>query len=591
MLFGKHFRKYYLKYALFFLTGVFVLITVDWFQLEIPKIIGSIIDNLYEDVIDEQMILDGIKRIAVLAGIIGLGRFLWRYTIFGASRRIEYQLQNVMFRHGTKLSQSFYAKEKVGGLMSYFINDLQAIRMAFGPGLLMLVDGLFLGGFAIYRMANLNGRLTLIAAVPMLLLTAVMVFIRKSMSAKFKLRQKAFEELSDFTQENFSGITVIKAFVREAKEYLLFRQRNDELYNKHMGFVKYMVFVNIIISIALNVVILTIIVYGSILVIYRDAFGLTAGQLTEYISYFFTLIWPTMALSRFIQIQSQAKASAERIEAFLDHEIEVKDGQDLLRNVDDLRGSIQVKDLTFQYPDGDVPVLKGVSFDIKAGEMVGILGRTGSGKSSLVDLFLRIYNLNEDQVFIDGHDIMKLPIQTVRETIGYVPQDNFLFSETIYSNIGFAYQDIDEQKIEEAARLSDVYDNIMEFKEKFNTVLGERGVTVSGGQKQRISIARALAKNPEILILDDSVSAVDTKTEEAIISNLHRVRKGRTTIFIAHRISTVKRMDKIILLDDGKVVAVGSHKELLKTSTLYQDMVRRQQLENLVQGGSSNEGL
>ncbi|AUD65018.1 hypothetical protein BK011_04740 [Tenericutes bacterium MZ-XQ] len=591
MLFGKHFRKYYLKYALFFLTGVFVLIAVDWYQLEIPKIIGAIIDNLYEVNIDENMILDGIKRIALLAGIIALGRFLWRYTIFGASRRIEYQLQNVMFRHATNLSQSFYANEKVGGLMSYFINDLQAIRMAFGPGLLMLVDGLFLGGFAIYRMANLNGRLTIIAAIPMVLLTAVMVFIRKSMSVKFKLRQKAFEELSDFTQENFSGITVIKAFVREAKEYLLFKQRNDELYNKHMGFVKYMVFVNIIISVALNVVILTIIVYGSVLVIYRDSFGLTAGQLTEYISYFFTLIWPTMALSRFIQIQSQAKASAERIEAFLNREIEIKDGEDIIRNVSDLKGSLQVKNLTFQYPDGDVPVLNGVSFDIKAGEMVGILGRTGSGKSSLVDLFLRIYNLNENQVFIDGHDIMKLPIHTVRETIGYVPQDNFLFSETIYSNIGFAYQDIDEKKIEEAARLSDVYDNIMEFKEKFNTVLGERGVTVSGGQKQRISIARALAKNPEILILDDSVSAVDTKTEEAIISNLHRVRKGRTTIFIAHRISTVKRMDKIILLDDGKVVAVGSHNELLKTSTLYQDMVRRQQLENLVQGGSTDEGL
>ncbi len=590
MLFGKHFRKYYLKYALFFLVGIFVLIVVDWFQLEIPRIIGSIIDTLYQAEVDESMILDGIKRIAILSAVIAFGRFLWRYTIFGASRRIEYQLQNVMFRHSTKLSQSFYANEKVGGLMTYFINDLQAIRMAFGPGLLMLVDGLFLGGFAVYRMANLNGRLTLIAAVPMLMLTGVMVFIRKSMSAKFKMRQKAFEELSDFTQENFSGITVVKAFVREAKEYILFRQRNDELYAKHMGFVKYMVFVNIFISIALNVVILTIIVYGSTLVIYREQTGLTAGELTEYISYFFTLIWPTMALSRFIQIQSQAKASAERIDAFLNHEIEIKD-EGNLKQVSQLNGSIQVKNLTFQYPDGDSPVLKDVSFDIKQGEMVGILGRTGSGKSSLVDLLLRIYNLNENQVFIDGHDIMKLPIHAVRDTIGYVPQDNFLFSETIYSNIGFAYEDVDINKIEEAARLSDVYDNIMEFKEKFSTVLGERGVTVSGGQKQRISIARALAKNPEILILDDSVSAVDTKTEEAIITNLHRVREGRTTIFIAHRISTVKRMDKIILLDDGKVVAVGSHKQLLKTSVLYQDMVRRQQLENLVQGGGSNEGL
>jgi ATP-binding cassette, subfamily B, multidrug efflux pump len=474
--------------------------------------------------------------------------------------------------------------------MSYFINDLQAIRMAFGPGLLMLVDGFFLGGFAIYRMANLNARLTIIAAIPMLLLTVVMVFIRKSMSAKFKLRQKSFEELSDFTQENFSGITVIKAFVREAKEYMLFRQRNDSLYNKQMGFVKYMVFVNIMISLALNIVILTIIVYGSLLVIYRESTGLTPGQLTQYIQYFFTLIWPTMALSRFVQIQSQAKASAERIESFLDHEVEIKDSDDV-EHVEDLKGNIEVKNLTFQYPDGDQPVLKDVSFKIDAGQMVGILGRTGSGKSSLVDLFLRIYNLDENQIYIDGHDIMKLPIHDVRETIGYVPQDNFLFSETITSNIGFAFEDISGDKIEEAARLSDVYDNIMEFKEKFQTVLGERGVTVSGGQKQRISIARALAKNPEVLILDDSVSAVDTKTEDAIINNLHRVRKGRTTIFIAHRISTVKKMDKIILLDDGRVAAVGSHNELLKTCKLYQDMVKRQQLENLVQGGSSNEGL
>jgi ATP-binding cassette, subfamily B, multidrug efflux pump len=467
---------------------------------------------------------------------------------------------------------------------------LQAIRMAFGPGLLMLVDGFFLGGFAIYRMANLNARLTIIAAIPMLLLTVVMVFIRKSMSAKFKLRQKSFEELSDFTQENFSGITVIKAFVREAKEYMLFRQRNDSLYNKQMGFVKYMVFVNIMISLALNIVILTIIVYGSLLVIYRESTGLTPGQLTQYIQYFFTLIWPTMALSRFVQIQSQAKASAERIESFLDHEVEIKDSDDV-EHVEDLKGNIEVKNLTFQYPDGDQPVLKDVSFKIDAGQMVGILGRTGSGKSSLVDLFLRIYNLDENQIYIDGHDIMKLPIHDVRETIGYVPQDNFLFSETITSNIGFAFEDISGDKIEEAARLSDVYDNIMEFKEKFQTVLGERGVTVSGGQKQRISIARALAKNPEVLILDDSVSAVDTKTEDAIINNLHRVRKGRTTIFIAHRISTVKKMDKIILLDDGRVAAVGSHNELLKTCKLYQDMVKRQQLENLVQGGSSNEGL
>lgn len=591
MLFGKHFRKYYAKYALFFLVGSAVLIAVDWIQLDIPKLVGGIIDNLRQEVVDVDFIENAIIRIGVLALLITIGRFLWRYTIFGASRRIEYNLRNTMFGHATKLSQSYYSQEKVGGLMTYFINDLEAIRMAFGPGILMLVDGLMLGGFALYRMFNLNVMLTLIATVPMIALTVILVFIRKRISAKFKERQKSFENLSDFTQENFSGITVIKAFVREMKEYMFFQKKNEDLYDKNFQFVKYIVAVNISIGIALNLVILTIITFGSFLVINRSDTGLTAGQLTEYMSYFFSLIWPVMALSQFIQIQSQAKASASRIEKFLDAPIEVKDADDAL-SFDHLQGSIFVKNLTFKYPDGDKPVLEDVSFEIKKGEMVGILGRTGSGKSSLVDLLLRIYNLDENQMFIDGHDIMKLSIKTVRNTIGYVPQDNFLFSDTITNNIGFSYDSPDQDLVKESAKLADVYENVMEFKDQFDTVLGERGVTVSGGQKQRISIARALAKNPEVLILDDSVSAVDTKTEEAIISNLHRVRKGKTTIFIAHRISTVKKMDKIILLDQGKISAIGSHQQLMKTSPLYQDMVRRQTLENLVQGGGiAHEGL
>ncbi|MBN2299931.1 MAG: ABC transporter ATP-binding protein [Acholeplasmataceae bacterium] len=590
MLFGKHFAKYYIKYALFFLAGIGVLVFVDWIQLDIPKLVGQIIDNLDSDSADVSAIESSILRIAVLAGMITLGRFIWRYTIFGASRRIEYNLRNAMFGHASNLSQRYYSQEKVGGLMAYFINDLEAVRQSFGPGVLMLVDGLMLGGFAIYRMANLNSRLTLFAAIPMVILTVLLVYIRKTISAIFKKRQESFEKLSDFTQENFSGISVVKAFVREKKEAMFFGLRNSDLYEKNMNFVKYLIGVNIAISLGLNIIILMILLFGSFLVIRTDGTGLTPGQLTEYISYFFTLIWPVMALSRFIQIQSQAKASAARIEKFLDEEVEIKDLDDAL-HIDNLKGSISVKNLSFQYPDGSEDVLKNVSFEIKAGEMVGILGRTGSGKSSLVDLLLRTYNLSEDQVFIDGYDIMKLSLASVRNAIGYVPQDNFLFSDTITNNIGFSYENPDEEFIKESARLSDVYDNVMEFKEQFNTILGERGVTVSGGQKQRISIARALAKNPEILILDDSVSAVDTKTEDAIISNLHRVRRGKTTIFIAHRISTVKKMDKIILLDQGRISAVGSHKELMKSSELYQDMVKRQTLENLVQGGVPIEGL
>ncbi len=590
MLLGKHFRKYYLKYSAYFLVGIAVLIYVDWVQLDIPKFVGGIIDTLKQTTPDEQMIKDSILSIAILALSITLGRFLWRYTIFGASRRIEFQLRNTMFSHATKLSQSFYSQEKVGGLMTHFINDLEAVRMIFGPGVLMLIDGVVFGAFALYRMASLNGQMTLYAAIPMVILTVVMVIIRKRISLMFKKRQEAFEKLSDFTQENFSGITVIKAFVKEIKEYMLFQKKNDDLYDSNIKFVKYIVWVNIGVGIALNIVILMIIFFGSFMVLNMETTGFTAGQLTEYLSYFFALIWPTMALSQFMQIFGQAKASAVRIEKFLDSEIEVQDAADAI-HIDDLKGNIQVKNLTFQYPDGDRPVLNNVSFEIKQGEMVGILGRTGSGKSSLVDLLLRIYNLKEDQVFIDGYDIMKLSIESVRNAMGYVPQDNFLFSDTITANIGFSFDEIDQEKIKESAKLADVYDNVMEFKEQFDTILGERGVTVSGGQKQRISIARALAKNPEILILDDSVSAVDTKTEEAIIKNLYRIRKGKTTIFIAHRISTVKKMDKIILLNQGEVSAIGSHAELMKTSPLYKDMVKRQTLENLVQGGADHEGL
>ena len=590
MLFGKHFRRYYFIFGHLFLLGIAVLILVDWIQLDIPKLVGGIIDTLGSTNPDQDLVLSSIKTIGLLAIVITIGRFLWRYTIFGASRRIEFRLRNVMFTHATKLSQSYYSQEKVGGLMTYFINDLEAIRMTFGPGILMIVDGLMLGGFSLYRMANLNGRLTLYASIPMLALLIIMIFIRKQISKKFKVRQEAFEKLSDFTQENFSGITVIKAFVREIKEYMFFQKKNEDLYDKHLSFVKYVVIINIIVGAAINLVILSIVLFGSLLVINRDQTGLTAGQLTEYISYFFSLIWPVMALSQFMQIQGQAKASAERITKFLDHPYDVYDTPEA-KNVQGLKGEIIAKNLTFQYPDGDSPVLKNVSFEIKQGEMVGVLGRTGSGKSSLVDLFLRIYNLEKGQLFIDHHDIMELSLESVRDAVGYVPQDNFLFSETIRNNIGFAYDKPDLKKVEESARLADVYDNVIEFKDGFETMLGERGVTVSGGQKQRISIARALSKDPEILILDDSVSAVDTKTEESIIRNLHLIRKGKTTIFIAHRISTVKKMDKIILLDQGEIVAVGTHQQLLKTSELYQDMVRRQQLETIVEGGDSHEGL
>jgi ATP-binding cassette, subfamily B, multidrug efflux pump len=590
MLFGKYFFKFYIKYGFFFLAGILILVFVDWVQLEIPRLVGDIIDALGKDTPDVTDIRGDVWTIAMLSAGITAGRFIWRYTIFGASRRIEADIRHDMFVHATRLPQQYYSHEKVGGLMAHFINDLEALRMAYGPGLLMLVDGLALGTLAVIRMAELNGTMTLYAGIPMLILMIVMMFIMTKIRLKFKARQEAFESLSDFSQEHFSGISVVKAYVREIKQGILFQNRNEVLYDKNMGFVKYLVGINIAISVGLNLVIMLIIAYGSLLVLRTDQTGLTAGELTQYIAYFFTLIWPTMAIAQFMGIHSQAKASASRIKVLLDQEPVVKDAPSV-KHIEGLSGRIEAKGLTFQYPDGDASVLDNVSFSIEKGEMVGILGRTGSGKSSLVDLFLRIYNLEKDQLFIDGHDIMDLPIKDVRQLMGYVPQDNFLFSETIRDNIGFAYDDTKDADVETPARLADVHDNVMEFTHGYDTMLGERGVTVSGGQKQRISIARALAKDPEILILDDSVSAVDTKTEEAIITNLHRVRRDKTTIFIAHRISTVKRMDKIILIEKGLLEAIGTHQELMESSPLYASMVKRQELENIVEGDDGHEGL
>ena len=580
MLLSKHFRHYYLKYILSYIIGIGVLVYIDFIQLDIPKNVGIIIDTLRttQNLFVTQ---NALIEIAILAIIVTVGRFIWRFTIFGASRKIQKDLMDVMFTHATNLSQSYYSQEKVGGLMALYTNDIEAVRQIFGPGILMLVDGIALGGFALVRMFRLNAVITLYAAIPMLFMMIILVFVLKNFQKVSKKRQESFETLSDYTTESFSGLSVIRAYVKELQQAAVFQMKSNDLRIKTIGLVKYLISLQLIISATINIIVLFIVVYGSFEVL--RAQNLTVGELTVYLAYFFSLIWPTMALAGFFAINSQAKASAERMNAYLNTEVTVKDKEDLASKT--LIGDIELKGLSFKYPDGDSDVLKNVSFKIKKGQMVGILGRTGSGKSSLVDLFLRTHNVNEGQLFIDGYDVMDLKISDVRALMGYVPQDNFLFSETIENNIAFSFDDETQANIVEAATLSDVHDNITGFKDGYQTMLGERGVTVSGGQKQRLSIARAIAKDPEILILDDSVSAVDTKTEEAIIKNLFKIRKNKTTIFIAHRISTVKHMDLIILLDKGSLVGMGTHEDLLKSSPLYQDMVKRQQLEYMIEEG------
>ena len=580
MLFGKHINKYYLKYGIFFLIGLAALVVVDYVQLEIPNIIGTIIDGLELKTLAKEDVVVFVKDIAIFGLIIVVGRFLWRIFIFGTSWRIDFDLRNKMFAHAEKLSQTYYSEKKSGGLMALFINDLNAIRMAFGPGLLMLFDIMILGTLAFYRMFTLDRTITYFAAIPLALIAIMATYISKITGKKFKARQQAFEDLSDFTQENFYGISVIKAFVNEVREMRAFAKINKRNQDKNVSYIKASTFLHIAVEMFINIIRVTMLGVGAYLV-YKtinssDVFSI--GDLTRYIAYFGTLIWPMMAIGRLINMRAQAKASLDRVSAFLNADVEIHDEKEVV-NVDKIEGKITFNNLTFRYPKTEKDVLKNINFVIEKGQTVGIIGRTGSGKTTLVDLLLRLYNLKTCELLIDDTDIMKLPIKTIRDAIGYVPQENFIFSDVIRNNISFAKDEADQELIKQMAIYSDIHDNIVDFPNQYDTMVGERGVTLSGGQKQRISIARALLKNPEILIMDDSFSAVDTKTEEQVISNLRELRNGKTTIIIAHRISTIKSSDQIIFIENGEVMAKGTHEELLKSCELYRKMVIHQRLE------------
>lgn len=587
MIFGKAINKYYIKNLHWFLIGIAALIAIDYVQLEIPRIISEIVGGLTPDVdtnminYDVATLVSQLMEIVVFVGYMLVGRFLWRICIFGASRRFDYGIRNDMFEHSEKLSNKFYSENKTGGLMAHFTNDVETVRRAVGPGMIMLVDALFLGTLAIIRMVQINPMLTLVSAIPLSLIAVVGTILGNKMRIKFKEAQKAFEDLSDYTTESLGGINVIKAFVKEKIELREFLKRNQTTKDKNIEFVKMQATLQISVRSIVSIIFVVIIGFTGYLV--------KAGEMNlQEFSYFFlvfsTLIWPMMALAMIINIRSRGKASLERITKILDEEIDIFDAYDV-QHIEEIEGKIEFKNLTFTYPDGSEPVLKDISFTINKGETVGILGRTGSGKTSIVDLLLRLYNIEEQSLFIDDIDIMKLPLVKVRDSIGYVPQDGFLFSDSISKNISLSFgkQENLFEEVQTAARLSDVHDNIIEFTEGYETIIGERGVTLSGGQRQRLSIARALIKNPPIMVLDDSVSAVDTKTEETILNNLEEIRSNRTTIIIAHRISTLKTTDKIIIVDDGKILDIGSHEELLARCAFYQDMVERQKLEDEIE--------
>ena len=585
MIFGKHINRYYLKYAGWLLLGLVSLFAVDYCQMVIPKLYRIIINGLNTGAVD----IDGVMMtfnmdilldhvcfpLLVIILTLVVGRFLWRICFFGVAIKVEQGLRDRMFDRARHLSREYYQVNKVGDLMSLFTNDLDTVQECVGWGIMMLFDAALMAVLAISNMWRMDHLLTILALIPMAALMGASTLLGQHLTKKWDERQEAFSRLSDFAQESFSGIAVIKAFVKEAKELMAFKKLNVENENANITFTRAAVLMRVLVTFFVETVICIILGYGGWLV-YRKVFD--AGMLIEFLSYFSNVVWPIMAVAELIDMTSRGRASLKRVGELLDAEVTVKDREGV-EPMPEISGDIEFRNLTFRYPDAEYNALEDVSFTIKAGENIGLVGKTGAGKTTLVDLLLRTYNVPDGTIFVDGRDVNSVPIHDIRAGCAYVPQDNFLFSDTIANNIAFASDTNERESVINAAKLADVDSNISEFQLGYETVLGERGVTVSGGQKQRISIARALMKEAPILILDDSVSAVDTKTETAILQNLRDTRAGKTTILIAHRISTIEKMDRILFIEDGRLAGMDTHDNLYAGNAAYRKMVDLQKLE------------
>ena len=594
LLFGKHINKYYLKYMLPLILGVLALLFVDWIQLYLPEYVGQIVKILTENNGEEEIPMI-VGKIMIVGFGMFFGRMAWRYTLFFASHKMAHEMRKEMFQKAENLSRDFYHKNKIGSVMAWFTNDLENIEEFFGFGTVMMVDATFLSVFVLIKLFALDVFLSLFIFPPIMLIVAWGLLVEKLMSKKWNERQEAFDRLYDFSQENFTGIRVIKAFVKENQEIFAFSKvaRKNEKVNVSFGRIH--VLFDVLIEVIIGLIVALLFGFGGYFVwcVANGAkpFGfdtnLTYDKLVTFYGYFDNLVWPMIALGQIISMYARSKTSLKRIGVFLDAKEDIKSPENAII-LKDVKGDITFKNFSFSYPDsGYRTSLKNINLNIKAGETIGIVGKVGSGKTTLANTLLYFYNVDPDSVFIDGTDLTKCDVNSIRECISYVPQDNFLFSDTIENNILFGKEDGTLEEAKNAAIFSDVDSNIQEFSDGYQTVSGERGVTLSGGQKQRIAIARAFVKNAPIMILDDSVSAVDTKTEETILHNIMKERAGKTTLIVASRVSTVHKLDKIVVMNKGEVEAFDTPKNLLKTSPTYQKMVRLQELESEIREGGN----
>ena len=570
---GKYVKDHWLQYLL----GIAALFAVDLVNTYIPQFTGNITDGLTDGTLDMAGVMSLVWKILMMGGLIALGRFGWRFFLFGAARSIERDMRNDMFHHLEGLSMRYYNSHKTGDLMAHFTNDLQSVRMLVGMTVITTFDASVMLILVLFKMITyVNAQLTLIAVIPLILIIFGDYFYGKAMHKRFLAKQEAFSDLTDQVQEAVSGIRVIKAFVQERKELYAFAKTNLKNKDKNMAVVRLRAIFMPVLDLIIGASLLITLLLGGYLAINGT---ITVGQFIAFNSYIGMLVWPMMAVGECITSISQGMASARRIFRIFCEKPEIVDGENV-KDVETLRGEVELKNLTFAYPDADkTNVLKNISVHVPAGSSLAVMGRTGSGKTTLANLMLRLYDCEDGAILLDGMPIREIPLQVLRQNIAYVPQDNFLFSDTIENNIAFGVEGLPFSAIEQAARDACIHDNIMDFPDGYQTIVGERGATISGGQKQRSSIARALLKDAPILILDDALSAVDTDTEEKILQNLKENRKGKTTILIAHRISTLQQAEQILVLEEGRPAELGSHEELLALGGIYAGVYRKQQLE------------
>jgi ATP-binding cassette subfamily B protein len=567
-------RPYLFRYRAKILIGTLFIVIGNGIAIINPIVVKQAIDYLEQDI--------EVKQLLIYAGLVvlialgqGIFRFLMRQTVIVGSRLIENDFRNDLFAHLQKMSARFFQNMPTGDIMSRMTNDLNSVRAVLGPGIMYSINTIVTFGFVVWMMLSQSPMLTLVGLVPIPFMAILVYKFGKQIHKRYQKIQAQLSKISTKSQENFSGIRIVKSYVQENNEIESFDKLNWEYVEKNMSFVRVFAAFHPMMHFIVGIGVILVLFVGGVQIVEGV---LTLGEFVAFTLYLGMLVWPSIALGWVVGIFQQGAASMERINVILNTPPEIMDDEET-QDIDEINGDIEIRDLTFAYDDKSEPALKNISLKIEAGSILAVVGRTGSGKSTLMNLLTRNYDPDPGTIFIDNTDIRQIPLQTLRKNTGYIPQETFLFSDTIAQNVSFGIVSAEEEHIQRATAISQIHEAIEEFPEKYGTILGERGINLSGGQKQRISIARAILKKPKILLLDDALSAVDTITEEKILEKLRGEMKDKTCVWISHRISALQDADKIVVLDQGEIIEEGTHSELLMLDGLYRDLYEKQKLE------------